>query len=224
MHFYTLTGDTRYMARIPEALNWLESVKLPANLIKNGRQYPTFIEIGTNKSLWLHRTGSNVTNGHYWADYNPTHLIEHYSSTRQIDVPALRAEYQRLMAEPVAEVTRDSPIKPGPAHALPRFYLTPDLAENSDRNLEGMEKEGVAQLVSSLNAQGYWPTELKVTSHPYSGPSPAKVAAGVFGPTRVGDESDTSPYIDPHPVIGISTGAYIENMEKLIAALQSPRQ
>jgi PelA/Pel-15E family pectate lyase len=220
MRFYRLTGDSRYLARIPEALDWLESVKLPSSLIKNGRDYPTFVEIGTNRALWLHRTGSNNTNGHYWADYNPAHLIEHYSSTRAIDVPALRREYQQLKAMPVAEATKDSPLKPGPAQALPRFYLTPALAENSDRNLEGQTAD-VAQLVRSLNAQGYWPTELKVTSHPYRGPSPAAVAPGDFGSTRVGDETDTSPYIDPHPVMGISTGAYIENMEKLIAALQT---
>ena len=220
MRFYRLTGDSRYLARIPEALDWLESVKLPSSLIKNGRDYPTFVEIGTNRALWLHRTGSNNTNGHYWADYNPAHLIEHYSSTRAIDVPALRREYQQLKAMPVAEATKDSPLKPGPAQALPRFYLTPALAENSDRNLEGQTAD-VAQLVRSLNARGYWPTELKVTSHPYRGPSPAAVAPGDFGSTRVGDETDTSPYIDPHPVMGISTGAYIENMEKLIAALQT---
>lgn len=219
LHFYQLTGDTRYIARIPEALDWLESVKLPADLIKNGRQYPTFVEIGTGKVLWLHRTGSNVTNGHYYADYNPGHLIEHYSSTRAIDVPALRAEYQRLKAMPVDELTKDSPLKPGLAKHLPEYYLATQLASNSDRNV-GAEQDSAAQLVAALNDRGYWPTELRTTSHPYTGPSPAKVAPGDYGSTRVGDATDTSPYIDPHPVLGISTGAYIQNMEKLIVALQ----
>lgn len=219
LHFYRLTGDTRYIARIPEALDWLDSVKLPPDLIKDGKAYPTFVEIGTGKVLWLHRTGSNVTNGHYYADYTPGHLVEHYSSTRAIDVPALRREYERLKAMPIDELTRDSPLKPGPAKHLPRFYLATSLASNSDRNVAA-EQDDASQLVGSLNAQGWWPTELKVTSHPYSGPSPAKIAPGDYGSTRVGDATDTSPYIDPHPVTGISTGAYIENMEKLIRALK----
>jgi len=222
MHFYRLTGDSRYLARIPEALDWLESVRLPPDLVKNGRAYPTFVEIGTNKPLWLHRTGSNVTNGHYYADHTPGHLIEHYSSTRAIDVPALRRDYEKLKAMPVAEATRESPIKPGAARHLPRYYLATTLPSNSDRNVGG-EREGAAQLIASLNAEGWWPTELKTTSHPYSGPSPEAVAPGDFGATRVGDATDTSPYIDPNPVMGISTGAYIENMETLIRALQGSK-
>lgn len=217
MHFYRLTGDSRFLARIPEALDWLESVKLPANLIKDGRAYPTFVEIGTNKALWLHRTGSNVTNGHYYVDHAPGHVIGHYSSTRAIDVAGLREEYQALKAMPVAEATKGSPLKPGPAHHLPRYYLT-NLDPGSDRNTSS-GSESAEQLVASLNDQGWWPTMLKTTSHRYSGPSPEKVAPGDFGGTNVGDASDTSPYTDPHPVIGISTGTYIENMEKLIAAL-----
>lgn len=217
LHFYQLTGDTRYIARIPEALDWLESVRLPPSLVKNGKQYPTFVEIGTGKVLWLHRIGSNVTNGHYYADYNPGHLIGHYSSTRAIDVPALRAEYQRLKAMPVDELIKNSPLKPGLAKHLPRYYLT-DLNPGSDRNTTA-ETKSVDQLVASLNAQGWWSTMLKTTSHPYSGPSPAKVAPGDYGATRAGDATDTSPYTDPHPVVGISTGTYIENMERLIAAL-----
>ena len=63
MNFYTLTGDTKFLARIPEALDWLEKVKLPPELVKNNRTHPTFIELGTNKPLFVHRRGSNVVNG-----------------------------------------------------------------------------------------------------------------------------------------------------------------
>lgn len=219
MRFYRLTGDSRYLARIPEALDWLQSVRLPDALVKKGRAYPTFVEIGTNEPLFLHRSGSNVTNGHYYADRDPTHVIGHYSSTRSIDVPALRREYERLKAMPVEQVTADSPLKPGVAKTMPRFSFA-TFADTSDRNV-GAETQEAAALVSSLNAQGWWPTELKVTSHPYSGASPEKVAPGDYGDTNVGDATDTSPYTDPHPVIGISTGTYIQNMEKLIATLQS---
>lgn len=88
--FYRLTVDTKYLARVPEALNWLESVRLPDSLISGGRAYPTFVELGTGKPLWIHRSGSNVFNGGYFADYDPEGVIIHYSSTRSINVHALQ--------------------------------------------------------------------------------------------------------------------------------------
>jgi PelA/Pel-15E family pectate lyase len=217
MHFYRLTGDSRYLARIPEALDWLDSVRLPDKLIKNGRAYPTFVEIGTGKVLWLHRSGSNVTNGHYYTSDDPEHVIGHYGSTRAIDVARLRREYKRLKAMPVAEATKGSPLEPGPAKHLPRYYLT-DLQPGSDLNTD-TDSKSVGDLVASLNAQGWWPTMLKTTSNPYRGPSPEKVAPGDYESRYVGDATDTSPYPSNHPVVGISTGTYMENMERLIAAL-----
>ena len=44
-----------------------------------------------------------------------------------------------------------------------------------------------------------------MTSRPYRGDGSKEVAKGDFSGTQVGDESDTSPYPDPNPVIGIST-------------------
>ncbi|HVI99485.1 MAG TPA: pectate lyase [Sphingomonas sp.] len=218
MHFYRLTGDSRYLARIPAALDWLDSVRLPDNLVQDGKAYPTFVEIGTNKPLWLHRTGSNVTNGHYYADYTPGNLVGHYGSTRKIDVAALRHDYEALKAMAMAEVTKDSPLQPGPAHHLPRYYLT-KITGTSDLNLDDGDKSP-AKLIHALNAQGWWPTPLKSTSNPYTGPSPEAVTPGNFGSTHVGDATDTSPYETDHPVTGISTGTYIDNMETLIAALR----
>ncbi len=42
--FYRLTGDRKYIGRVPEALDWLESVRLPARLHRDGRTHPTFVE------------------------------------------------------------------------------------------------------------------------------------------------------------------------------------
>ncbi|MES2988607.1 MAG: pectate lyase [Pseudomonadota bacterium] len=218
MRFYRLTGETKFLARIPEALDWLETVKLPADQVKNGRAYPTFIEIGTNKPLYIHRRGSNVVNGEYYADYNPDHTLTHYSSFRAIDVPALRREYEALKASDPAEIAKGSPLRSGVAKALPLYWLVEEV-ETSDLNTaEG--KRDPATLVKSLNPQGWWPTMLTATSNPYAGDGSPTPAPGDFGQTRVGDATDTSPYNAEHPVIGISTGTYIENMKVLIAALK----
>ncbi|MGK6318290.1 pectate lyase [Sphingomonas sp. DT-204] len=215
--FYRLTGDPKFLARVPEALAWLDSVRLPDRLIKDGKAYPTFVEIGTNRPLFVHRRGSDVVNGEYYVDGNPEHTLEHYSSFRTIDVAKLRAEYARLKAIPGDVIAKDSPLRPSASAPLPRYFLV-DLGETSDRNLAGKHPSAAA-LVASLNAQGWWPTELKTTSHPYTHDGSPTPAPGDYGMTRVGDDTDTSPYIDPHPAVGISTGAYIENMETLIAEL-----
>ncbi|MCB0564482.1 MAG: hypothetical protein KDD01_08925 [Phaeodactylibacter sp.] len=56
-------NDSKYLEGIPEALDWLESLALPAHLVKDNRTHPMFVELGTDKTLYLHRRGSNVVNG-----------------------------------------------------------------------------------------------------------------------------------------------------------------
>jgi PelA/Pel-15E family pectate lyase len=222
MGFYRLTGDTKFLARIPEALAWLESVKLPADQVKGGRAYPTFIEIGTNKPLYVHRRGSNVVNGEYYVDYSPEATLGHYSAFRAIDVPALRREYETLLRTPPAQVAGESPLLAPDPPPLPRYFVGGGLA-GSDLNA-GDGKATPAELIRALNAQGWWPSELKATSNPYRGDGPAEPVPGDYRTTRVGDETDTSPYIADRPVIGISTADYIANMAKLIEALRSARR
>lgn len=218
--FYRLTGDTKFLARVPEALDWLESVRLPDNLISGGRAYPTFVELGTGKFLWLHRRGSNVFNGAYYADYEPEGVLSHYGSTRSIDVPGLRKEYLALKASDPAEIAKDSPLRPGKARPLPRYFLIDEVATSDLNTADG--KRNPDTLVRTLNPQGYWPTELRATSNPYTGDGPRTPVPGSYGSTRVGDPSDTSPYITDKPVTGISTGTYIDNMKVLIPRVAQP--
>jgi PelA/Pel-15E family pectate lyase len=215
MDFYRLTGETKFLARIPEALDWLETVRLPAGQEHGNRAFPTFIEIGTNRPLYVHRRGSNVVNGAYYVDYSPEATIGHYSAWRAIDVPALRREYEELRRTPPERLRAASPLFA--ATPLPRYFIS-RLDAGSDLNA-GSGGDDPRALIRSINAEGYWPTPLRATSNPYIGPGPATLAPGDFRTTRVGDASDTSPYETDHPVTGISTATYIANMARLIAAL-----
>ncbi len=215
--FYRLTGDPKFLARVPEALDWLDSVKLPADRVKGGKAYPTFIEIGTNRPLYVHRRGSNVVNGEYYVDYDPANTITHYSSTRAIDVAGLRREYAKLAATDPKQVAEDSPLRPDAAKPLDRYFLVEEM-KSSDLNTDHGART-VEGLVQSLNAQGWWPTALKATSNPYAGDGSPTPAPGDYSTTKVGDSTDTSPYETDKPAIGISTGTYIENMKLLIGAL-----
>lgn len=222
-NFYRLTGDRKYLDPIPAAFDWLESVRCPKELVKEGRAYPTFLEVGTNKPIYLHRRGSNVINGEYYTDGNPQHTVGHYGSFRQIDVEGLRSKYEKLKALPVAEATKGSPLLSG--EPLPRYFTVgnPEWAwffdsEHGDGPRPGLAHRA-ARLLESLNAEGFWPVPIKYTSHPYIGDGSKEPAPGDFCDARVGDKTDTSPYPDPNPATGISTGAYIRNMGVLIEYL-----
>ena len=211
LKFHKLTGDTKFLARIPEALDWLDSLKLPPGVATpSNRTHPTFIEIGTNKPLYVHREGSNVVNGRYFFDYNPKNTIAHYSAFRRIDVEGLRKQYAAAKALTPEQAVKGSPLAPGRgASPLPRsFAVLP--ASNTP----------VQSVIAGLNPQGYWIVPLGTNSHPYRGEGSMKVTPGDFSQTHVGDETDTSPYPDDK-ITGISTEGYIRNMSILIRSLQA---
>lgn len=222
--FYRLTGDRKYLARIPEAIDWLEQVAAPADIRPPGRTHPTFIQIGNGRPLYIHRRGSNVTNGEYYADENPNDTVIHYGSFRPVNTDALRAEYEAAAALSPQEASANSPLLAPPgSRSLPLYFTLKDV-DVSDMDAPGFDPdppsaERLAEVIGALNARGYWPTPLTTTSNPYIGPSPAEVAPGEFRMTRVGDQWDTSPYITDFPVEGVSTSVYIRNMGVLIQAL-----
>lgn len=220
MTFYEMTGDPKFLARIPEALAWLDSVRLADDKVKGGKAYPTFIEIGSNDALYVHRFGSNVVNGEYFVNKDPDDTIVHYSATRAIDAPALRARHDALKAMSKEEAMKASAIAIRNT-PLPRFFTLgsvelADLSTNRGLNrAEEASEERVREVIGSLNREGYWPTPIVDTSHPYKGAGPATPAEGDFSQTRVGDDSDTSPFTDPHPVMGISMATFVANMAVL---------
>ena len=219
LRFYTLTGDAKFLARIPEALNWLDSVELSPSLGRLRSSYPTFVELGTNTPLFIHRTGSNVVNGRYYADKNPQKTIGHYSSIRSIDVAALRNRFKQARTIDPNEAARNSPLRPGMSpRDLPRFFT---LQSRMQGPAARPSESQVMRVINSLNARGYWPSRLRRTSHPYKGDGPKEVTPGDFSQTNVGDTYDTSPYRPSDRIMGISTNTYIRNMSTLILYLES---
>lgn len=212
VRFYHLTGETKFLARIPQALEWLEKVASPPGVAPAGRTHPTFVELGTNEPLYVHREGSNVFNGRYFVDKNAKATVVHYSSFRRIDVPGLRKAFEAAMATPPADAVKTSPLKMKAGSVpLAKYYTVTAGA-----------KDNVAGVVASLNAQGYWLAPLGYNSHPYKRDGSKAPAGGDFSQTYVGDETDTSPYPDDK-LMGISIEAYVRNMGVLIRALGASR-
>jgi hypothetical protein len=229
IEFYRLTGDPQFLARIPEALDWLDTVKLPAGSGGNFRSHPTFIEAGTGKPLYIHRRGSNIVNGEYYVDGNPANTVAHYGSFRFVDVARLRKDYEEAKAIPPADVAKDSPLRATSGTiGLPKYFQVREprgFGGPGPRNMPMPSlDERVARAIGGLNEQGYWPSDLGSTSHPYKGDGPATPAPGDFSQTQVGDDSDTSPYRSEQRVSGISTFAYIRQMSDLIRYLDQVKK
>lgn len=219
LKFYTLTGEVKFLERIPQALDWLDSVRFPPSMRGLRGSHPTFVELGTNTPLFIHRTGSNVINGRYYADKNPQNTIGHYSSFRSIDVAALRDRFKQVRAIDPNNAKQNSPLHPGAApRDLPRFFSL--RSRRQDRSIRPSESQ-VIHLINTLNSQGHWPSRLINTSHPYKGDGPKEVTPGDFSRTKVGDTYDTSPYPSRERIMGISTDTYIRNMSTLILYLES---
>jgi hypothetical protein len=205
---------------VPEALDWLDRVKLPPSLAVDGRTHPTFVELGSDRAIYVHRRGSNVVNGEYYVDHDPTRTLAHYGGFQRIDVAALRREYDAVKAIPPAEVTRDSPLTPGAGlRPLPKYFVA---VEAGRAEQGGSLAERAARAVATLGAEGYWLAPLGYNSHPYKGDGPRTPPPGDFATTHVGDDSDTSPFPDPD-LKGISTAAYLRNVAALIAYLEQAR-
>jgi PelA/Pel-15E family pectate lyase len=225
--FYHLTGDSKFLARIPEALDWLESLEVKDKSLLEGRSHPSFVELKTDKAIYTHRRGSNVVNGEYYADYTQGNMLAHYKSAAKINVAALRQAYQAALATPSVKASQQSPLNEHIKLTLPKFFTIgkvsfSDLNFRAQINKEPSSLiEETTQLINSLNQEGYWPTPLYYTTNPYIGHPPKTLADNHYADTMVGDEWDTSPYPTENPVMGISTAAFIKNMGVLIQYLQT---
>ena len=71
---------------------------LPAGIAPQGRTHPTFVELGTNSPLYVHRERLQRRQRRYYVDGNPANTLAHYSSFRRIDVAGLRKQYAEAKA------------------------------------------------------------------------------------------------------------------------------
>jgi PelA/Pel-15E family pectate lyase len=222
--FYDLTGDDRYLRRLPEALDWLDAVRLPPESARElGGTHPTFIERGSGEPLYVHRSGSNVVNGRYYVDKTFRPRLSHYNPVRIIDVGRARralAERRRAPRAPLLPATAGSV-------RLPRYFSLGEhtlqtLCTGAPAEAEPVSAELVSSLIDELDEQGRWLGPLPLLSNRYRGPgSPEPYLEDTYA-----GSSDTSPfppegrpstYPREEPPTGISVGRFIRNMAALIA-------
>ncbi|ADL02245.1 pectate lyase [Brevundimonas subvibrioides] len=217
MDFYELTGDRAFLTRVPEAIAWLRDVEAPAPAQRNGLTHFRYVEPGSNRFIAVHRRGSNAQNGSYYSDYDMTGQF----AEKRIDIARLQQRHDRLAATMPEQAAAASPLSGRGPSLMPRYWVTRAVG-GSDLNVTAVRARAleVADLVQTLNADGYWPQELRTTSHPYIGPGPAEPPPGFVDQGQVGDDWDTSPFTQPSGPMGISTGTYINNMSRLVGYLR----
>jgi hypothetical protein len=145
MDYYELTGDKKFLARMPASIEYLESLVLPGEIAKyyprrlrSGQQVvPSCIEVGTNRPRYVHRRGSNAINGSYYPDYDPANQWMPTFSMRALDMGQLRERYQKLVSMPPGEVAADSPLTAESPDSTLRveFPDSPQRVESSDSPL-----------------------------------------------------------------------------------------
>lgn len=222
LKFYQYTGDRKYLARIPEAINWLEKVKLPAAMTQDGRYtHSLFVEVGTDKPIFVHRKGSNVTFGYYYVDYNDTKLLSHMQGKGTINVKRLKDEYAKISALSPEEATKDSPLKPGQfmGDGTPQSYYP--LNRNAVPVSQQISAEKAKEIITALDSHNRWLIKHASISNPYIGDGQNKELTDDYASVNVGDKTDTSPYRDPSEQEYISTPEYIRNMNALINFINS---
>lgn len=219
MKFYELTGDSSLVERIPDAFNWLKSIRVN----EEGEKFflvPTFVELQTNKTLYLHRIGSNVKYGKYFFDYNNENLIKHYNSIRIIGFEHVYKKYEQLdKVHPSRNgdylsfkpTIKELSIIQKYAHIDSFFsfdYFT------SDRKID---KELLLKIVGEQDEKGRWLTRNAFISHPYSGePETGDACTLDFCTTMVGDKYDTSAFENTFDQKFISTSLFVRNIKALL--------
>lgn len=226
MEYYHLTGQAKFLAGIPAAIEFLKSMSLPDSEIqksglsrydRKGIFVPRFIEPKTGKPLYVHRKGSNVKNGCYYLDQDIRNTIGHYSSVAFIDIDRLYRDYETLKNTPISEVTKDSPLLSTSLVPLPKYYTRIHFPRKGDSD--------ILDVVKSLTGEGCWLSPLKMTSNPYKEcPEMRPSEESIYARTYVGDEYDTSCYPSKKPVMGISTEVYVANMMRCIQYLNASSQ
>jgi hypothetical protein len=242
-NYFRLTGDRKYLERVPEALAWLESCRLTPQqiadnpLLGGGRTHPTFIELGSNVGRFVHRYGSNIWNGAYYFSADHRATPSHYSAGRNINIAGMQATYDQLNAMTdvqVAEMVARSPIHNKKPRALPKYYSIrevdfADLYVGAVMTTPVVTEAQAQAVITDLGSKNHWLTPLPQVTNPYRGNGPSTPWTGTeYMSKHVGDIYDTSPYdaIDPPRLppyevkerpLGISTANWVANMGRLIS-------
>src|SRR5690606_8165087 len=204
------TRDRRHLARIPDAIAWLEASRLPDRQTEDGtRTHPTLVEVGTSRGRYAHRKGTGVADGVYWVDYDDKNLLAHYGGKANVNIQRLKDEYEKVSKLTPEEATANSPLKATRferGETPQQYFLTKRI-----RELEADPSLTAADVMDKLDNRGRWLTQNEWISRPYAISADGKEV----NTARLSDENGNS-IRDSSDQQYISVREYIKNMNVLM--------
>ena len=219
MDYYQITGETKFLSRVPEALKWVESTKLSAEdvakyggeKVKDGNIVcPMYIEISTNRGMYTHKVGSNVMNGRYVLSYSLPGKLAFLKTQKILE------RYNQLKSMPVEKAMMDSPFK-----TYGKTFQFPQFIELSLKKMPAPQE--VEKLLGGLINGEYWLAPIECTSNQYIGDGSMEIVPDVNVDRQAGDKYDTSPFTPNPEIRGITTKSYMQNVSSLMAFVKGKK-
>lgn len=222
-YFFRLTGDKKYLIGLDDVLDWVDTCLLrpdqkqisasnpggdPESILPN--THARVIELETNRPRFVHRYGSNIWNGAYYADYSWRNTPSHYGVSQNAATASLRttlAKLKNLSNAEIAAMLAASPLNVTQSRELPKYFyvngevkyehlFTGAVKGTAVRNWDtGATNTQTKPIVDSLDTKNYWQTSISTLTNPFTQNGPATPYLGKEYMSRhVGDVYDTSPY------------------------------
>ena len=208
LRFYRLTGDKRFLEKVPAAFDFLEKIMLDDQTIKlSGKTLkpgdilcPTFIDPQTLEPFFMKRVGESLMSGGYAKSDIKLGMQQGYSSVRVIPIKRMKMEYESLLKTPVVKLKAASPLSSVSSGVMSKYVIA-----------NGGKVNAVDALATarSLNGKGYWPSPLNVKK------TAQKINMNPARPKGLVEQ-----VVDPIP-IGITTETFIQNVSELINYLRN---
>lgn len=223
--FYEMTGNKKYLNAIPAALQWLKTV-----VIHNEDSLvlvPKFVELKTNKPIYVHRIGSNVKFGYYYFDYRDSNNVIHYPCTRLINLQSIEKQYKNALQKYISHKKTNSLNLPKSNDKLSLYYLIDNFLQLPSEyfmihNRNKITSEIVNAIISRMDNHSRWLTEDVFISNPYIDEERIGDSETTsYSISYVGDKFDTSPFPNNTNEKFISIREYIKNIKILLNYLKS---
>jgi hypothetical protein len=138
MDVYRHTGDKKYLAPIPKALDYLEKSQFASGRI------PRFLELKTNKPLYFTRQ--------YELVYTDNDLPTHYAFITTSNVVKLREDYEKLLAT--------DPAKLRPVEKPEQYKSSPAISSAARNAIDSLDSRGAWVESGRLRAGAQSPNDV----------------------------------------------------------------
>ncbi len=218
--FYELTGDKKYLIPIPASLQWLKTVVL--NYVDSLVIVPKFVELNTNKPIFIHRKGTNINFGSYYYDSHDNNIVIHYPCKKIINLKNIERQYELALNKQVSKNNDQYLHYPISDDLIKQFHLIEnflqlqsDLIFNMGSSKITVEK--VQEIILKLDEKFRWLTSDVFISNPYLDETITGDAdSDLFSVSYVGNKFDTSTYPNNTCEKFISVSEFIKNIKTLL--------